>query len=220
MKPKFLFTEEAKYSYTHNDILYVLLEWLKYWMNIKKLNKNNCCLINGTACTGWDNIFLTEKLFNYSILFEISDENYNYLIKNLSIYMEKYKAKTIENKNNIKYVSSKKIIAAYKADTTKQIEKIDETIEKAFNLKSYIIYLDVPWTGKDYDKIEKINLTFGDFTLEQFIDKIFLDCKNISYLLLKLPFNYNKELLFNSISKKIKYHLIEFNRMFFVLMNL
>jgi len=232
MKENFLFTEEAKYSYTHNDILIVLIEWLKYWMKLNNLTGKNCCLINGTACTGWDNILLSNKIFDNSVLFEISKKNYKYLAINLKNYMNIYKPEIIESENNIKLISNRKIIVAYNTDTIKQIKKLDETIKSSFNLNNYIIYLDIPWTGKNYYKINKLTLSFGNYKLEEFIKYIFEECNNISFLLLKLPFNYDKELLFSSIynsnildsknktTKKLTYKTIDLHRMFFVLIGI
>jgi hypothetical protein len=89
--------------------------------------------------------------------------------------------------NNIKQYELSNIITI-KDDYTKVMTK----------LKQDIVFLDPPWTGIDYKKINKLDLFLSKKPIYTIINKL---KKHARMIVLKVPFNFN----YNKFFKNLKY---------------
>ncbi len=139
---------------------------IKHIKKYKALTKD-VTVVDATACVGGDTIMLCST-FGKVIAIELDTMRHDNLAHNIKQY--KF--------NNVELLNGDSTIII------PQLPIID------------VIFLDVPWGGKDYKLQEKLRLDFGNFSLEQFI----LNCfnKQISQcppkvVVSKMPKNYDIE---------------------------
>jgi len=60
-----------------------------------------------------------------------------------------------------------------------------------FNWNTDILYLDPPWGGPDYKAKNDLDLMIGSRRIDSWLDDILLRKNRPSYIVLKLPHNYN-----------------------------
>lgn len=147
--------------------------------HIKKYKQNlkDVILVDATACVGGDTI-MSSSIFGKVIAIELNNDRYENLVHNVNQY----------SFTNIEVLNG---------DSTVIIPNLS-------NID--IINLDVPWGGKNYKIIRNLRLTFGDYTLEQFI----LNCFDVTFsqcppkiMVCKLPKNYDMQYLYETINDKL-----------------
>lgn len=100
-------------------------------------------------------------------------------------------------KNNVK-VYGYKNVNLYQGDCT-----------QIYNWYTDVLYIDPPWGGKDYRDHKKLDLFLSTKRLDQWIEEILLRKNRPSYIILKLPYNYNfNRLNFLSNTEYIKAYQI------------
>ena len=62
---------------------------------------------------------------------------------------------------------------------------------KLFNWNTDILYVDPPWGGKDYRKTSNLDLFLSEIRLDMWLDEILTRENRPSFIVLKLPANYN-----------------------------
>jgi hypothetical protein len=62
---------------------------------------------------------------------------------------------------------------------------------KIFNWNTDILYIDPPWGGKDYRTHKNLDLFLSGIRLDTWLEEVLIRKNRPSYMILKLPFNYN-----------------------------
>ena len=62
---------------------------------------------------------------------------------------------------------------------------------RVFNWKTDVLYVDPPWGGPDYRKLENLELFIGSYRLDKWIEEILKRTERPKTVVLKLPRNYN-----------------------------
>ena len=62
---------------------------------------------------------------------------------------------------------------------------------KIFNWNTDVLYIDPPWGGKDYRQHKNLDLYLSNTRLDTWLEEILIRKNRPSYVVLKLPFNYN-----------------------------
>jgi len=62
---------------------------------------------------------------------------------------------------------------------------------RVFNWKTDVLYVDPPWGGPDYRKLENLELFIGCYRLDKWIEEILKRTERPKTVVLKLPRNYN-----------------------------
>jgi len=158
-----------------------------YLQNIK-LNPNNISIIDATAGVG-GNVISFGKNFKNVLAIEINKKRCYYLKNNIDVY----------NLNNIKILND---------DFTK-------FITNNINMMYNIIFIDPPWGGIDYKKKNKLTLSLSNVLIENLCNDILM-IKKIILIVLKLPFNYDLEYLYNKINSH-NIHVHTLNKMLLVI---
>lgn len=136
--------------------------------------RSEITILDGTACVGGDSISFG-NIFGSVIASEINNERYRMLVNNLI----EYKLYNVVPVND---------------DCLKIYDKINFL---------NIIYFDPPWGGKNYKSNSKLRLSLGSSYIDDVIENILgSNLDNIKLIVLKLPQNYDLELIY----KKIKNH--------------
>jgi hypothetical protein len=151
---------------------YITEKMSKY---IKKEMPSVEYIIDGTANIGSTGVVLS-LYFKHIYSVELIKTTYDILVHNINEY--KIKNMTTFNDSIITFMNN------IKSNCPK------------YNSSQYCLFLDPPWTGVFY-KIEKtINLFLDDINIIDFIKRL----KNIKYICLKVPFNYNFSHLYREFS--------------------
>ena len=140
---------------------------------IKKAMPSVECIIDGTSNIGSTAIVLSQH-FKYIYSVEIERKTYDKLIHNIIEYRVK------------------NVTAYY--DDIMHFMKNKQLLEKIhFDIKTYCLFLDPPWSGVFYKTESLIDLYLGGINIVTFLQEI--KCK---YICLKVPFNYNFGLLYQN----------------------
>jgi hypothetical protein len=99
--------------------------------------------------------------FDHVHSIELNSDNFECLAKNIDVYCL----------NNV---------TLHKGDCT-----------AIFNWNTDVLYLDPPWGGPDYKNKANLDLMLGDKRIDVWLDEILLRKNRPSYIVLKLPHNYN-----------------------------
>jgi 16S rRNA G966 N2-methylase RsmD len=149
------------------------------FLNEKIGNLNKLTILDGTGNVGGDTIMFALN-FNHVISIEINKDNYEALLHNIKLY----------DLNNV---------TVYNEDTTKFIH----------NVAHYdVLYLDPPWGGRDYKSKINLDLYLGTIRVDEFIKTVNESKFTPSYIVLKLPNNYNFSRLDDLY---IKYEIMDFS---------
>ena len=153
-------------------------------------NTKKLILTDGTANIGTDSINLA-KYFKKINSIEFTEINFNSLENNVKIFK-------LENKIKIHHGDSNELVPKLKQD---------------------IIYIDAPWGGPEYKKLDKVKLYLGETEISEF----YINNKNKALLFLfKVPKNYDFD-NFEKITNKeytkfpyrwndnLKYYIIAIN---------
>jgi predicted RNA methylase len=62
---------------------------------------------------------------------------------------------------------------------------------KIFNWKTDILYIDPPWGGPKYKDAKNLDLFMSSKRIDEWLEEILLRKNRPSYIVLKLPYNYN-----------------------------
>ena len=62
---------------------------------------------------------------------------------------------------------------------------------KIFNWNTDVLYIDPPWGGKDYRQHKNLDLFLSNVRLDTWLEEVLVRKNRPSYIILKLPFNYN-----------------------------
>jgi len=62
---------------------------------------------------------------------------------------------------------------------------------KLYNWDTDVLYIDAPWGGPDYKLKQNLDLFLGDVRLDTFLSEVITRKNKPSYIVLKLPRNYN-----------------------------
>ena len=62
---------------------------------------------------------------------------------------------------------------------------------RVFNWKTDVLYVDPPWGGPDYRKLQNLELFIGSYRLDKWIEEILKRTDRPKTVVLKLPRNYN-----------------------------
>ena len=128
---------------------------------------------------------LSFGLYNYKQInsVEINTECYKYLLNNIKCY----------NLNNIKTYN-------------------DDYLNIYKTLNQDVIFIDPPWGGIKYKSIENLDLFLNDINIVDIIEELF-NIKKVKLVLIKAPFNYNIQLIYNKFNKYYikKYKLNKYN---------
>ena len=62
---------------------------------------------------------------------------------------------------------------------------------RVFNWKTDVLYVDPPWGGPDYRKLQNLELFIGSYRLDKWIEEILKRTERPKTVVLKLPRNYN-----------------------------
>lgn len=144
-------------------------------------------VVDATACVGGDTITLC-SIFGKVISIELELNRYNNLVHNIS----QYKFTNVELLNG---------------DSTTIIPKLPIVD---------IIFMDVPWGGRDYKLKQKLRLNFGAHGLEQFILNCFdkkITQSQPKLIISKMPKNYDIEYLYTMLSQDFDVALYELKKM-------
>tara|TARA_Y100000589_G_C27136773_1_gene622913 strand:+ start:770 stop:1381 length:612 start_codon:yes stop_codon:yes gene_type:complete len=141
-------------------------------------------ILDGMACIGGNTISFCRN-FNQVYCVEIDSVRFNYLNSNLRI---------LGLENVTSYNGS--ILDYYK------------------NIKSDILFLDPEWGGPDYDMKKKINVYINNIAINEFCKMIMDSISPPKVISLKLPKNYDLDLLKNNIDRKIE--IFDLKKMFLV----
>ena len=82
-------------------------------------------------------------------------------------------------RNNIRVFGSTNV-TVYEGDAT-----------KLFNWKTDVLYIDPPWGGPDYYTVPKLDIFMGNQRLDMWVHGLLKEKQRPSYVILKLPRNYN-----------------------------
>lgn len=170
----------------HNDSKKIAEFAIKHIKKYKS-NPKTITVVDSTACVGGDSIMLCHKFGNV-ISIEIDSNRYNNLVFNLN----QYKFKNVEIING---------------DSTKIIPTLP-VID--------IIFIDVPWGGKDYKTKENLRFDFGKTNLEQFIINCFdnkITKSKPELIISKMPKNYDMKYLLDILSNDFVVTLYELKKM-------
>jgi tRNA/tmRNA/rRNA uracil-C5-methylase (TrmA/RlmC/RlmD family) len=138
-----------------------------------KLKSYDITITDMTACIGGDTINFCKK-FKHINAIEICKDRYEFLEHNLNLF--KF--------NNC---------STFNGDSIKIINKLEQDV----------IFIDMPWGGKNYKRIKKLKLYLSGLTSYTLCNKI----KNKAKLIcLKVPNNFD----FNEFKNKIKF--TEYNK--------
>ena len=138
----------------------------------KYYKKKDIIITDATAHVGGNTISF--GLFNYKLIHSIEIDNKcsKFLLNNINCYKLK----------NIK---------VYNMDY----------LNIYLNLYQDVVFIDPPWGGPDYKKEKKIDLFLSNINIIDIIYNLFTETLTSS-ILLKVPFNYNKNSLINKFKNK------------------
>lgn len=158
------------------------------------MNMMDLVITDATAGVGGDTISFA-KLFKEVISIELDKERYNYLSNNVSVY--KFDNVILFNDDALKIIP--------------HIENQD------------IIFIDPPWGGKDYKKINNLRLYINDVELEDcclsFLDKNKMKCVP-SFIVLKLPVNYDLQYLTERLENYANITAYKLQKMAIIILNI
>lgn len=153
----------------HNDSYYYLTNYYdSNFINTiiyKKFKTKNLIITDGTAHVGGNTISFA--LFKFKIInaVEINHNYYKYLINNIKCY----------NLKNIKLLN-------------------DSYLNVYDKLYQDILFLDPPWGGPSYKSIKNLDLYLDNVNIVKIVNNVFSETKTKA-VLLKVPYNYNLDLL-------------------------
>jgi hypothetical protein len=168
---------------------YITERMAKY---IKKEMPSVEYIIDGTANIGSTGVVLS-LYFKHIYSVELIKTTYDILVHNINEY--KIKNITTFNDSIISFMHNIKIKCP------------------KYNSGQYCLFLDPPWTGVFYKTEKTINLFLDNINIIDFIKRL----KNIKYICLKVPFNYNFSHLYREFSNITIHKVIGF---YFVLIQL
>jgi 16S rRNA G966 N2-methylase RsmD len=145
--------------------------------------------ISITDCTAGvgGNVLSFANKFKHINAIEISKERFEMLDNNILVY----------NLNNI---------------STYNINALDII----FTLKQDIIFIDPPWGGREYKEKQNIILHLGHIGIEQ-LSNMFLNNRICTYVILKLPNNYDLNYLRKTIDEDKKIIINKLNKMLLII---
>jgi 16S rRNA G966 N2-methylase RsmD len=85
-----------------------------------------------------------------------------------------------------------------------------------FTLQQEVVFIDPPWGGKEYKAENNIKLHLGSVPIEN-LTNILLNNKICSYVVLKLPINYDINHIKNAISEDKKIIIHKLNKMLIII---
>ena len=131
----------------------------------------NIIITDATANVGGNT--LSFGLYNYKQInsVEINTECYKYLLNNIKCY----------NLNNIK---------TYNDDYLNIYKKLTQNV----------LFIDPPWGGIKYKNTTNLDLFLNNINIIDIVKELFNE-KKIKLVLLKVPFNYNFNLIYNTFNK-------------------
>jgi len=162
-------------------------KWAKKTCDIIKNLFDKYFLVMGhvmdcTACVGGDSLHLSEH-FDLVTSIEIDREVYQNLVHNIGLYQ----------KNNIVTIN----------------DSFLNVICKEIDCQA--IYIDPPWGGKNYKNYRKLTLSIDDISIEKITIDILTKKYKIrpTFIIWKLPYNYDLDYFENEINKACYYTIIE-----------
>lgn len=146
--------------------------------------KKDLVILDGTANVGGDTInFALNDNIKKVISIEKNPTTFQKLKHNIETYNLQHKVTTLND------------------DLTKIIDQCSHPAD--------ILFIDAPWGGPSYKFANFLDLELSGIKLYDIVKKA-VQCNNIDYLVLKVPFNYNtKNLLKETSLKKIEIYKIK-----------
>jgi 16S rRNA G966 N2-methylase RsmD len=144
----------------------------------KYKKKEDVTIVDSTACVGGDTLTFCNN-FGIVIPIEIDENRYSDLLHNINLY-------NIQNAFPIN------------GNCFEKIPEIEINLD--------VIFIDPPWGGKDYKKLDKLDIKMDDKDLDVIIKSFFI--KNVKLVVVKLPKNYN----YNDLLPKLKDYSVTLNR--------
>jgi 16S rRNA G966 N2-methylase RsmD len=143
------------------------------WHSLSAVGKIRCLTITDITAGVGGNVINFAAHFNSVNAYELNPIRYSYLINNANVY----ERTNIEFKNG----NSVELLAG--------------------SGKHDIIFFDPPWGGSSYKKTKNLRLTFDGEPIEKLCNSLLTDNK-CTMLVLKLPYNYDFEHLYNEIFER------------------
>ena len=154
-----------------------------------EIEYDDAIITDATAGVGGDTLSFGLN-FGHVHAIEIDELRYDYLVNNINVY-------------NLKNITP------YHDDCKDVINSIDN---------HHVVFMDPPWGGRSYKKHEKLKLTLGNKSIEDYCNTIFDSNKTKhppKLIVLKLPTNYDLVYLYKNI-KCDKIILHELKKMYIV----
>lgn len=164
------------YISTPNDALQITSIIYNFCI-INNINILESTIIDTTACVGGNTIsFGLSNLFKKIIALEIDKLRFDYLVNNTCLY----------KLENVKCFNSNFLDVINTAPVD-------------------IVFIDPPWGGSGYKQIQQLRITIEDrnknnISLEKICINILLSNKNVKFICLKLPNNYDLEYFYNQMA--------------------
>jgi len=159
-KKKLQIDRESLYSITLPQTSHDIVQIIINHISKKKINHQNCSIIDATAGVGGDTISFS---FNFKIVYsiEINTNRYSFLLNNLKIY---------NIKNVITYNNS--------------------CLNLFNDIISDIVFIDPPWGGRSYKYFKNIKLCLDNKPIEQICLDLLSKQIPPKFIIIKLPNNY------------------------------
>lgn len=162
------------------------------YVNKHGMKPSDIIITDATAGVGGDTISFAKK-FKEVIAIENDKTRYNYLSNNICAYK-------LEN------------VILFCEDLLKVVPLIDQ---------HDIIFIDPPWGGKEYKKVDLLKLHIGSEEIEDccnnFFDKIKIKCIP-KFIVLKLPSNYDVEYLKSKLQDNAIIDIYDLHKMIIVVL--
>ncbi len=137
-----------------------------------ELDVNQLVITDGTAGVGGNTISFAKNFKSVNAI-EMDETRFTYLKGNLAAY-------SLAN------------VDFFQGDYISFVDVLEQDV----------IFLDPPWGGRDYKKLEKIRLKMSDVSMEDICNDI-LRRDLAEMIILKLPFNYDLDYLSNKVKGKV-----------------
>jgi tRNA/tmRNA/rRNA uracil-C5-methylase (TrmA/RlmC/RlmD family) len=121
------------------------------------------------------------------------------------IYSIEYDSVTFNKLNHNINIYKLKNVQTFLDDTTIFMNDKNKLSNITFNINSYCLFLDPPWSGVFYKTEKELGLYLSNINILDFIRDI-----HIKYVCIKAPFNYNFKLLYKYFYNVIIYRLSGF----------
>lgn len=191
---KFYFppTDYSKLAFNRDTLTYLstthqneeIMKIVCSYLDELNLDPEESTIIDATSSIG-GNVISFSKYFQKVIAIEFLEDRYFDLLNNLEVY-------GISN------------VEAINGDSTKLLFKVEDY---------QLLFIDPPWGGDDYMKLENVKLSLGEYKIVNLINDVFIKKSQLKIAIVKLPLNYD----IKSLTKlKVPYDIYLLSKMLIV----